>query len=127
VADSGGQLTLTLAPGDDVDAEELATLTRQLRRELLQTDVGAVEVAADGEPPPGAKGIDVLSWGTLLLTLARGGALGQVFKVIVGWLGRHQQSEITVALGGDSITVTHATAEEKRQLIGEWIQAHGGG
>jgi hypothetical protein len=127
VADLDGQLTLTIAPGGDVDAAELAGLTRQLRRELLATDASAIEVAASGEPPPGAKAIDALSWGTLLVTFVRAGVLGQVVGVVQAWLGRHDQGSITLAIGGDSITVSRATGEEKRQLIDEWLKAHGGG
>lgn len=126
MADQGGQLTLTMAPGGDVDADELASLTRQLRHHLLETDVEVVEVAASGEAPPGAKGVDVLSWGTLLVSFARSGALRQVVSVVQGWLGRHDGGSVTLTLGGDSITVTKATGKEQEQLVAAWIRSHGG-
>ena len=126
MADPGGQLTVTMAPGGDIDAHELAHLTRQLRSEILETDVDTVEVAATGEPPEGAKGIDVLSWGTLVISFAKSGALRQVVAVIGAFLHRHEEGSITLTLDGDSISVTHATAQEKDRLIGEWIRKHGG-
>ena len=126
MTDLGGQLTLTVTPGGDVDAGELAALTRQLRSELLATDAETVEVAVAGEPPAGAKGIDVLSWGTLVVSFAQSAVLRQVVKVVQGWLGRHEQGSITLAIGGDSITVTHASGDDKRQLIAQWIRIHGG-
>lgn len=127
MADAGGTLILTLAPGVDGDAEELARLTRQLRRELLQTDADSVEVAAGGEPPPGAKAIDVVEWGTLVVGVLRSGALRQVVGVIQGWLGRGDHGSITLAIGGDSITLSRSSSDEKRRLIDEWIAVHGGG
>lgn len=46
---------IQVAVGPDTDAEEVAEATLQLRRELLDFDVDAVEPAGGGEPPQGAK------------------------------------------------------------------------
>jgi hypothetical protein len=42
--------------GPDADAGEVAEATLQLRHELLDLDVDAVEPAPGGDPPPGTRG-----------------------------------------------------------------------
>jgi hypothetical protein len=54
---SGGaeRLTLAVAGGPDTDDAELAELTGQLRRRLLELEVESVEPLRSTKVPPGAK------------------------------------------------------------------------
>lgn len=49
------RLKLTIDPGDAIDGEEVAELTEQLRRELLDLDVLSVEPAGGGQARPAAR------------------------------------------------------------------------
>lgn len=64
---------LKIDAGLEVDAKELEEVTRQLRNELLELDVEAVDLALAGEVPERAKAGDPIAWGTLLVTLAASG------------------------------------------------------
>ena len=44
--------------------------TWQLRRELLDLEVDAVEAPGAGEPPPGSRAVDVAALGALVVNLA---------------------------------------------------------
>ena len=59
---------------EESDAEELAELTARLRRELLQLDVDSVDQSVAGEAPEGAKAVDLMVIGTLLVNLGRSAA-----------------------------------------------------
>ena len=50
--------------------DEVAQATLQLRRELLDLDVEAVEMPRAGEPPPQSKAVDVAALGALVVNLA---------------------------------------------------------
>jgi len=51
-------LGIQVAAGPDADAEEVAEATLQLRRELLDLDLEAVELPRAGEPPPGTRAVE---------------------------------------------------------------------
>ena len=76
------QLIVTLDAELDTDTEDLERLTRQLREELSELDVQADLMS--GEPAPAnTKAGDVITWGTLLLTLAAsGGAITTLINVL---------------------------------------------
>lgn len=56
-------LGINLAAGLDADAEQVADATLQLRRELLDLDVDAVELSRAGEPPPGTRAVELAALG----------------------------------------------------------------
>jgi hypothetical protein len=56
-------LTVVLDGGSDTDAPELAELTGQLRRRLLELDVERVELVRSAEVPVRAKPLDAVSIG----------------------------------------------------------------
>lgn len=97
------QLSLRVDAGGDADAEEVAEIAAQLRRELLDLDVEAVEFARTGPAPVGSKAVDVLAVGTLLITVAKSSGLAAVVGAVQSWLsGRHQRS-VKIEIGGDTL------------------------
>ena len=111
--------------GADSDAEELAGLTAKLRRELLQLDVDAVEQARGEAPPEGAKAVEVLVIGTLLVHLGRtAGKLADVVRAVQGWIRPQSQRTVKLQLDGDAIEITGASSSEQERLIELWIQRH---
>src|SRR5262245_59936463 len=118
-------LRLTLNAGSEADAEELAELTQQLSRELLDLDVEAVDVVSAGDAPPNAKG-DPITWGVLGLTFVSGGGLVALINLLQTWLIRHGPSSVTLKLGEDEITVTGQPTESQQQVINTWLRRHRG-
>jgi hypothetical protein len=109
------------------DSEELAELTAKLRRELLQLDVDAVDHAVAGEAPPGAKAIDVIVIGTLIVSLGRNAAkLGSVVRMVQSWVGKRPDRTVKLELDGDAIEITGASARDQQRLIDLWIDRHAG-
>jgi Effector Associated Constant Component 1 len=117
-------LALQVDAGADEDAEELAELTRQLRAELLQLDVEAVEPATAGEPPPGTRAVEALALGGLIVSLVKSaGMLASVVNAVRSWLGGGQRS-VKLELDGDVLEVTGVSSHEQQALINAWIERH---
>lgn len=110
------------AGGDD---EELAELTARLRRQLLELDVNRVDRPATGETPVGAKGVDPLALGTVVVTLARSaGTLASVVKTVQGWLKGQHARTVKLELDGDTIELIGATSRDQERLIDLWVRRH---
>ena len=110
---------------EESDAEELAELTAKLRRELLQLDVDSVDQSVAGEAPPGAKAVDLMVIGTLLVNLGRSAAtLGSVVRAVQGWVGSHPSRTVKLQLDGDSIELTGVKSGDQQRLIDLWIERH---
>jgi hypothetical protein len=115
-------LELEVAPLPDGDAEELNELTAQLRRDLLQLDVAAVE-RPTSDAPPGAKGIDFGTVGSLVVTLVEGGAaLATVVALVQHWLGGRAERKIKLQVGEDAVEVTGVTSGEQERLLQAWLE-----
>jgi len=109
------------------DAEEVAEATAQLRRELLDLDVDAVELSRAGEPPPGARAVDVAALGALLVSMAQPQLLGPVVAAVRSWLAGSQHRSIKLQLGGDVLELAGVSSSEQRRLTDEWLRRHAGG
>lgn len=117
-------LKLDIEAQPDADAEELAELTAHLHEELLQLDVDSVELAREGEPPPGAKALDVLGLGTLLVTLVKSaGGLKTLVSTLQGWLSGQPRS-VKLELDGDVLEMTGISSSAQEKLISDWIARH---
>jgi hypothetical protein len=125
MTDQTTQVRLTLDAGPEADLEELAELTQQLRGELLDLDVEAVDLVSAGDSPAKAKG-DPITWGMLGLTFVSGGGLVALINLLQTWLIRHGPSSVTVKLGDDEITVTDRPTEQQQQVINTWLRRHRG-
>lgn len=63
-------LGFRVSAGPEAEDEEVAEATSQLRRELLELDIGGVERARAGDPPSGTTAIELVALGTLLVNVA---------------------------------------------------------
>jgi hypothetical protein len=121
------QIELTLNTAGGMVKEEKAELTQKLREELLSLDVETVDLVGAGKMPLGAKGIDPVLWGQLLLSLAAsGGVLTTLINILPDWLNRHNQRSVTLKIGDDTLEVTGISSEEQQELIDAWLNRHGG-
>jgi hypothetical protein len=73
-------IRVTVGPG--ADAEDVAEATLQLRRELLDLDVDAVELPSAGEPPPGSRTVELAALGALVVTVAQSQLLASVVAAV---------------------------------------------
>jgi len=112
--------------GSDADAEEVAEATLQLRRELLDLDVEAVELPRAGEPPPGTRAVELAALGALAITFSQSQMLSPVVAAIRSWLAGSQQRSIKLELDGDALELTGLSSKEQRRLVDEWLGRHEG-
>ena len=111
------------------DAERLDTLTGYLRRELVELDVGNVTALRAGPPPPGARAIDALAIGGLVVTLTKSAqGVRNVVGAIRGWLAQGGGSKRTVRLelDGDVLELSEVTEKEQTRLIELFVTRHAG-
>jgi len=114
---------------DGADAERLDTLTGYLRQELLDLDAGQVKPLRAGEAPPGARAIDVIAVGGLVVSLINSDTLGAVVATVKNWLGRGQSTTHAVRLeiDGDAIDLSAASTAEQERLVELFVSRHGAG
>lgn len=111
--------------GAEYDAEALADLTQRLRSELLDLEIDSVEPAAGGEAPDGAKGVELLAIGGLVVRFVlRADVLKSVVTTTSAWLGRQQARSVKLTLDGDTLEVTGLSSEEQSGLIELWVARH---
>jgi hypothetical protein len=112
--------------GPDADAGEVAEATLQLRHELLDLDVDAVEPAPGGEPPPGTRGVELAALGVLLVTVSQSQLLAPVLEAVRSWLAGSPQRGIKLEFDGDVLELSGVSSREQRRLTDEWLRRHTG-
>lgn len=119
------QVAIRADAGPQVDPEELEQLTTTLRRQLLDLDVESVERARIGEPPAGTRAVDVLSLGTLVVSVVRSSTVLQgLVGALQSWVLRSSSRSVKLELDGDTIELSGASAGQQQQLIDLWIVRH---
>lgn len=117
------QLTLVVDAGSATDAEELSSLTTQLRQRLLELDVHEVELVRTAQLPEGAKPVDVVTIGALTVTLAPP-LVQAVVELVKAWLSSRPIRSAKVTIDGDSIELTDASEAEQERLTKAFIDRH---
>jgi hypothetical protein len=117
-------IQVTLEP--DAEAEEIAEATLQLRHELLDLEVEAVELPSAGEPPPGTRAVELAALGALVVSVAQSKLLAAVVTAVRAWLGGSPQRSIKLELDGDVLELTGVSSKEQRRLTDEWLRRHTG-
>jgi hypothetical protein len=116
------ELALELETLPDTDSEELAGLVQRLRAELLDLDVDRVEPLTAGEAPEGAKGVELLALGVLVVQFVlQPGVLTSIVDGVRSWLQRQSVRSVKLTLNGDSLEVTGVSSEEQDRLVELWI------
>lgn len=120
---------LGLTPDSAADAEKSERLTTRLRAELRGLDIYTLQVLADAAPPEGAKAVDPVTAGAVVLALsAPSGVLTSLVGLLQDWLGRQSaRHRVSVTIDGDTVELERATPEERRQLIDAFVRRHGAG
>ncbi len=82
------QLNLQVS-AQDATTDELDEITRRLLAELRETDVASAELGVGGPAPAGAKSAEVVTAGTILLTVLPA-ALPKLIDFVQSWAMRGQ-------------------------------------
>jgi hypothetical protein len=107
------------------DDEALAESALALGLDLAELDVEEVVPASAGGAPAGAKGVELLALGGLLVKLGRStGVLGDVVDAIRDWVGRTGTRSVKMTVDGDVVEITGASTTEVKQLIDAWVERH---
>jgi hypothetical protein len=128
VAVVAGVILLQVVPAGDApdDDEALAESALALGDELAELDVDEVVPVTAGAAPAGAKGIELLALGGLLVKLGQSTqVLRQVVDAIRDWVGRGEARSVRMTVDGDVLEITGASSTDVKQLIDAWVQRHG--
>jgi hypothetical protein len=123
-----GEVRLQLSE-DGADAERLDALTGYVRRELLQLDVEDVNRAQAGGFPDGARAIDVVALGALVVTLGRTATgLKEVVATVRRWLsgGDGIRRTVKIVIEGDTLELSEVSAAEQDRLVDMFVRRHAG-
>lgn len=107
----------------DGDKHELETLSIELSEELSLLPINSVEPVRAGEVPEGARGLEALALGKLLVEFVPEAAKA-VVNTIRSWLQRTVARSIELTIDGDSITLTKATVQDQERLLNLFIEKH---
>lgn len=116
-------MMVVLDGGTDTDAPELARLTGQLRGQLLELSVDTVELERSEEIPEGAKPLDPVTIGALVVTLGPA-VLEAAVALVDRWLAHRPVRSAKLTIGGDSIELTQATAADQQRLVEAFVARH---
>ena len=119
---------LVLKPDPELEPEAGERLIRQLRAELAVLDIESVGLAGGGPAPDGAKGVDPVTVGAVIVALsASGGVFTTVIETVREWLARHSRAHrISVTIDGDTLELERATAGQQRELVDAYVRRHSG-
>jgi hypothetical protein len=107
------------------DAAELDRASARLRQELLLLDIDDVRRVHEGAPPPGARAVDIVALGALLVNLGpTAGALNSVLHALKDWVGRSSDRKVVIKIDDDQIELSNATAEQQQVLINSFLSRH---
>lgn len=119
-------LGVQVTVGPDSDSEEIAEAKGQLRRQLLDLDVDAVDQPRIGEPPAGTEAVDAETVGASVVSLSDPQLLVGVLTAIRSWLAGWSKPDIKPSLGDDVLELTGVSSSEQRRLADEWLARHAG-
>jgi hypothetical protein len=121
----GEQLLLIGFCGEpDASAEELDRLATDLREELLELEILAVERVTSGAVPQGAKGLSATDVSSLAVTLSSGATVLALVGLLRSWAGRTRTRNVTIRLGDHEIAVDEVSPADAAALIKSWIELH---
>ena len=110
------------------DAQRQDELAGLLRDELLQLDVEDVRPLSSGSAPPGARGLDAASVGSLLVALGQSAAgLAAVITTVTSWLSRGEgDRSVRLEIDGDVLEISRASKADEARLVDVFLKRHAG-
>lgn len=110
-------MRVVVTGGRDADADELAFLTGQLRRRLLELDVEDVRHERSGlSAPQGAKSGELIAVGALVVSLAPT-LLPPVLGLVETWMRSRPVRTVKIEADGRVLELGHASPEQQQRLV----------
>ena len=91
------QLKVHIKPEKEDDKQEIDSLSRSLRDDLLNLDVEEVHLLYE-TPPPDSKALDGVALGSMVVDIVGGGAITQVTQTVQRWIERNENRSITIEM-----------------------------
>jgi len=117
-----GNFLIQLDMGDMLDQDQLQVLTQQLKQELEDQDVEAVDLLKEDGNPQGAKSAEAVTWGTLAVAVLPN-FLTSLVTFLQSWTMRGENRKVRVKsqVGDKSIELEYSpkimSNEELKELI----------
>ena len=121
--EAASQFTLVFDGGADTEPREVSELTTQFRQRLLELEVETVELVRDSDIPVGAKPVDAIAIGGLVVTAAPA-VVEAVIALVKAWLSSRPIRTAKVTIGGDSIELTQASPADQERLVQAFVDRH---
>jgi hypothetical protein len=112
--------TISVQLSSGGDAEETDRHAHQFQRELLGLDTVTVMFAQPNAAPPGTKG-DLVTTGTLIVTLANSAVLASICQLARSWVTRDRSRRIIIKEGDRSLELHGGNPEQHQQLIDAFL------
>lgn len=120
-------LHMTLKKDEYDTNSDIAKLSQQLIGELVKLNIESVDFVRKESLEDGTKAGDVISWETLIITLAAsGGVISTFINFILGWAKRNEGRTVVLELNGDKLEVTGLSSNEQKELVETWFKRSGG-
>lgn len=111
---------ITMLSDDGTEADDAS---RQLRSELLDLDDLLASSPNGAAPPEGARSVELIAIGTLLVTvLAQPEVLAGLLEHIGGWIQRRGRGRIEIEIDNQRLIIEDASRQERRRLIEAYIE-----
>jgi hypothetical protein len=104
-----------LLPGGGVD--QIDELASGLAADLRELHIPA-EYRSGGKIPEGARAIELVAAGEIMVSLVAGGraVAGLAGAVIAWWRRQPRGTRVIIEFGGDRLELHHAAAEEQKEI-----------
>jgi hypothetical protein len=103
------------------DKQEIDSLSRSLRDDLLNLDVEEVHLLYE-KPPSGSKAFDGVALGSMVVDFVGGGAVKEVTQTVQAWIQRNENRSITIETpDGDKIDVKGISGKDQQKIIDAWV------
>lgn len=119
------RLPLLVKADSNVDADELARLTVDLRELLLELDIKSAEHVTRGPAPPGTRAGEMVVAGALTVILVRSKELvTKLVETVQWWLSLGPGRSVEIELDGQKLKATRLSPEDQRKLIQFFMDRH---
>ena len=115
------QLKMHIKPVEDDDKQEIDSLTRNLRDDLLNLDVEEVHLLYE-KPPSDSKAFDGVALGSMVVDIVGGGAVKEVTQTVQRWIERNENRSITIeGPDGSKIDVKGVSGKDQGKALDAWV------
>jgi hypothetical protein len=116
------QLKVNIKPEKEDDKQEIDSLSRNLRDDLLHLNVEEVHLLYE-KPPPGSRALDGVAIGSMIIDFVSGGAIKEISQTVQAWIQRNENRSITMEMpDGEKIDVKGISGKDQGKMIDAWVK-----